>query len=179
MAGYRAATVCLALTAEGRVPAEGGVVDRTVPGVARDGRGVHAELPFVPDAVPQARAIVRTHGASLPPVLLADAELLTSEVVSNAVMHGAPPLHLAVVAGEDHLSVEVSDGSDLVPSLFTADSEPDSVSGRGLRIVQLIASGWGIEPSDHGKTVWFRVSGDRTLAPHHEHLHSEETDPWS
>ena len=154
-------------------------MDRTVPGVAHDGPGVHVELPFVPDAVPQARSIVRAQGASLPPVLVADAELLTSEVVSNAVMHGAPPLHLAVVVGEDHLSVEISDGSDAVPSLLTVDSDPDSVSGRGLRIVQLIASGWGIEPRDRGKTVWFRVSGDRARPPHHEHQHSEETDPWS
>lgn len=154
-------------------------MDRVVPSLAHDGREVHIELPFVPDAVPQARSIVRAHGASLPPLVLADAELLTSEVVSNAIMHGAPPLLLSVALGDDHLSVEVSDGSDVVPSLVTADSEPDSVSGRGLRIVQLIATRWGIDTTDRGKTVWFRVADPRVRPPHIEHNHPEETHPWS
>lgn len=154
-------------------------MDRTVPGVAPGGRGVHVELPFEPDAVPQARSLVRSHGASLPPLLVADAELLTSEVVSNAVMHGAPPLVITVTAGDGHLTVQVSDGNDLVPSLSTVDSDPDSLSGRGLRIVHLIASSWGIEPGGRGKTVWFRVSGEHAQPAHDQYDHPEETDPWS
>jgi anti-sigma regulatory factor (Ser/Thr protein kinase) len=161
------------------VPAEGGVVDRTVLSLAHDGRGVHVELAFVPDAVPQARSVVRAHASSLPPLVIADAELLTSEVVSNAVMHGAPPLVLDVVADDDHLLVRVSDGSEVVPSLLTVDSDPDSVSGRGLRIVQLVASAWGIETTDRGKTVWFRVAVTQVRPPQNEHNHPEEIHPWS
>jgi hypothetical protein len=48
--------------------------------------------------------------------------------------------------------------------------EPDSTSGRGLRIVDHLADDWGITATTRGKTVWFeiRLMGDPSPGPHAE-----------
>jgi len=123
--------------------------------------------------------MVRAEGAGVRPELAADAELLTSEVVSNAVMHGAPPLSLSVRAGDGHLTVAVSDGGEDLPRFPAGDADPDAVGGRGLRIVQLLASAWGIHTSARGKTVWFRLAGSPVRRAANDDDHRQETPPWS
>ena len=84
-------------------------------------------------------------------------QVLTSEVVTNAIAHGGGEIVLRTsrVAGEAH--VEVLDGSAQEPRLGSA--EPDAEGGRGLMLVEALASAWGVRrPADRGgKAVWFTV----------------------
>ncbi len=86
------------------------------------------------------------------------AVLLTSEVVTNAVLHarGAFVLRLAVRA--DAVRIEVRDGSARIPA-----PRPRTLTqehGRGLYLVVSFASRWGWEPNGEGKCVWFELSRD-------------------
>ncbi|MEQ6903074.1 ATP-binding protein [Nocardioides sp. YIM 152588] len=136
-------------------------------GGAPDGRGTVVELPFVPESVAQARRTVREAGAALPRWLVQDAELLTSELVSNAVLHGAPALNLTIAADEDGLTVAVRDGGAAMPLPARRDVPVGDHGGRGLGIVQRIAQDWGVEqrPQQNGKTVWFRLEARGAVGP--------------
>jgi anti-sigma regulatory factor (Ser/Thr protein kinase) len=84
-------------------------------------------------------------------------ELLTSEVVTNALLHAhsAPELHVFVVEGV--IRVEVCDRSTLAPIQRPVDGE--SASGRGMMIVEALAQSWGVDRlQDGGKQVWFEVA---------------------
>ncbi|WP_380169883.1 ATP-binding protein [Kineococcus sp. DHX-1] len=83
-------------------------------------------------------------------------ELLTSEVVANAVVHGAPPVRLEVECGPDHVRVAVHDGSAAPPHLRARDLE--STGGRGVALVDVMADEWGSGPAPEGpgKVTWFR-----------------------
>jgi len=84
--------------------------------------------------------------------------LLVSELVTNAIRHGTPPVRLSLRLDRDRLRVEVTDSSPALPELTRP--EPDQIGGRGLQIVQLLAARWGASFSSRrlGKTVWFELS---------------------
>jgi anti-sigma regulatory factor (Ser/Thr protein kinase) len=81
--------------------------------------------------------------------------LLVSEVTTNAIRHGTPPVRLSLRLDKDKLRVEVTDSSPALPRLDHPG--PDAIGGRGLQIVQQLAAKWGAKPSSRliGKTVWF------------------------
>ena len=83
---------------------------------------------------------------------------LVSELVTNAIRHGTPPVRLSLRLDRDRLRVEVTDSSPALPELTRPD--PDQIGGRGLQIVQLLAARWGASSSSRrlGKTVWFELS---------------------
>jgi serine/threonine-protein kinase RsbW len=88
------------------------------------------------------------------------AVLLVSELVTNAVLHGGPhaptaTIGLAVDVLRDRIRVEVDDAGSNRPVL--GDGRPDRPGGRGLMLVQAMASRWGCDPAGVGKTVWFEV----------------------
>jgi anti-sigma regulatory factor (Ser/Thr protein kinase) len=85
------------------------------------------------------------------------AVLLTDEVVANAARHAHRTIQLGVTAREGDVLVEVFDDSHREPSLSAP--ELDATSGRGLRLVDALATAWGVRTSqgDLGKTVWFTV----------------------
>lgn len=88
--------------------------------------------------------------------------LLVSEVVSNAVLHGAEPRSIAVDVSEDTIHVEVSDGTPVDPVVRPVDT--GRVSGNGMRIVEGLSTAWGVHHDpDGGKRVWFDVL--RTSSP--------------
>jgi anti-sigma regulatory factor (Ser/Thr protein kinase) len=119
---------------------------------------VHVVLPFRPEAVREARSIVRHYGRGLDTAIVEDAELLASEVVTNAVRHGGPAIEFAVAVDAASMTVRVSDGSRSLPALRN-DSAFDEPSGRGLRMVDQVATEWGVElVAGDGKTVWFRLN---------------------
>ncbi|MGW0086242.1 ATP-binding SpoIIE family protein phosphatase [Streptomyces sp. NPDC003393] len=102
---------------------------------------------------------------------LADtAELLTSEVVTNALVHGDSDVNVHVRRYGTLLRVEVRD-SDPRPAepVTLPRAEDQAEGGRGLLIVSALASAWGNSPSGRGKTVWFEleVSVDDGLAHPH------------
>lgn len=92
--------------------------------------------------------------------LLETAEMGVSELVTNALLHGAPPIRVRVRGTREHPRVEVRDSSIDVPPLpetTTLQDEADLLLtfGRGLSIVARAAVAWGVEREEDGKTVWF------------------------
>ena len=86
--------------------------------------------------------------------VLEDAVLLVSELVTNSILHGGPPVVVAVDCEESALRVRVRDGSADIPTPRQAGREDEG--GRGLEIVATLSDDWGIEPhEDDGKHVWF------------------------
>jgi anti-sigma regulatory factor (Ser/Thr protein kinase) len=84
-------------------------------------------------------------------------ELLTSEVVTNAIVHGRSGPQLAVAVGDDVVRVEVRDTSPDPP--VRRLSRIDDPSGRGVVIVDELASAWGVtRERGGGKQVWFEVA---------------------
>lgn len=93
------------------------------------------------------------------PDLADDAGLVLSELAANAVLHARTPFEV-VVSGADRqrVRVDVLDGSSSLPVLAAALQT--SMTGRGMVLVAALASRWGCEHLDEGKTVWFEVGGD-------------------
>jgi anti-sigma regulatory factor (Ser/Thr protein kinase) len=89
---------------------------------------------------------------------LADAQLLLTELVANAVRAGrGAPIELVVRATEETLRVEVANaGGDFDPTDLPGPSI-ERAGGWGLRIVDALAQRWGVEPTDGGVLVWFEV----------------------
>ncbi|MEP9363425.1 ATP-binding protein [Nocardioides sp. CN2-186] len=87
------------------------------------------------------------------------AELGVSELVTNALLHAAPPLSVRVRGTREHPRVEVRDGSGDLPLLPSADPQGEDdlllTFGRGLGIVARCSSAWGVDLDEDGKTVWF------------------------
>lgn len=117
-------------------------------------------LPPYPTSVGAARRFVRDVLLSrrVEDEVIDTVELLTSEVVTNAILHGRAGPRLVVEMGEGVIRVGVHDMSPEVP--VRRNTRPDDISGRGVVIVEELASAWGVEPErDGGKQVWFEVAG--------------------
>jgi serine/threonine-protein kinase RsbW len=86
----------------------------------------------------------------------ADAALLLTELVANCVRHARSPMQIRLTVEHDLLRAEVRDGSALNP----LPREPDEHGGRGVLILDALASRWGVfgHPGA-GKTVWFELAG--------------------
>ncbi|MFE7651311.1 SpoIIE family protein phosphatase [Streptomyces bottropensis] len=78
-------------------------------------------------------------------------ELIVSELVTNAIRYGAPPIQLRLVRA-DALICEVSDGSSTAPHLRRARTFDEG--GRGLLLVAQVAERWGSRHTSAGKTIW-------------------------
>ncbi|GAA0938688.1 ATP-binding protein [Nonomuraea longicatena] len=115
-------------------------------------------------AVPQqAEAIGRARHAvrdvltehSWPDELIDTVVLVVSELVSNAVRHGRPPIELRLQVIPGFAAGRVSDRSLAMP--VPVETDDDAESGRGLAIVQAMTSRWGTLPLPErgGKAVWF------------------------
>ena len=85
-------------------------------------------------------------------------ELLTSELVTNAVVHAASPAIVRVVVEGARLRVEVDDAS-IEPAVVVRSSDLEQGSGRGLLLVEELATRWGSDIRPDGKTVWFELDG--------------------
>ncbi|WP_238434541.1 MULTISPECIES: ATP-binding protein [unclassified Frankia] len=90
------------------------------------------------------------------------AVLLASETVTNAIVHGCPPARLVIRASPEGVRVEVSDGDTLPPVIVAA--QPDATSGRGIGLIDTLATRWGVQPHASGKTVWFEIAPVPRLA---------------
>jgi anti-sigma regulatory factor (Ser/Thr protein kinase) len=112
-----------------------------------------------PTSVGAARRFVRDvlMSRQVPMRVVDTVELLTSEVVTNAILHGRSGPQLAVEIDGDVVRVAVRDTSPEVP--VRRLGRLDDVSGRGVIIVEELASAWGVERDRNGgKRVWFEVA---------------------
>jgi anti-sigma regulatory factor (Ser/Thr protein kinase) len=118
-------------------------------------RKFEATLPRIVDAPQAARRLVREWlPEDLDGETIQSAELLVSELVTNAVVHGRGRLILRGELDDDRLLVEVIDDGDGFERTVRQRGV-DSVGGRGLAIVDALASRWGIhEGTTH---VWFEL----------------------
>lgn len=89
------------------------------------------------------------------------AELLTSELVTNALVHTDHEAFVTATLGPHGLRVEVRDfvGHHPEPRVPNAD---DGTNGRGLILVQSLADAWGVRAHGVGKAVWFELDGGGT-----------------
>lgn len=112
------------------------------------------QLPSTFEAAARARSFLRE--ASCPShakPLLDEAVLLVSELVTNSLLHGGPPIVVAVECDGSGLQVRVRDGSRDLPEPRHPSFNDEG--GRGLELVDLLSSEWGIDPRPDGKHVWF------------------------
>ncbi|MFE0514557.1 ATP-binding protein [Streptomyces sp. NPDC058964] len=121
-------------------------------------------LPHTAAAVPVARALVRTALADQAPAADSDtAELLTAELVANAVEHAAGngPIELVVEMLPTGCQVEVHDPDPAPPGHLTRPvldvPDPWQEHGRGLLLIRALSSSCGHRPTESGKAVWFRL----------------------
>ena len=119
-------------------------------------------LPVADESPAIARGLIRSEMADCDDEAVAAAEVMISEVVSNAVIHGASPIRLEVHHGAeadggeaDFVRAAVTDGGEGRPvPLNPKESDPH---GRGLLIVGSLADDWGVTEDDAGKSVWFTL----------------------
>jgi hypothetical protein len=129
-----------------------------------------------PDAVPRARHLVRSALTAERPDLAADAELVISELVTNAALYGEPPVVVRVLVNRA-VRLEVVDNSRAGPIVVPRGTT--TMTGRGLALVAAIASRWGVDPLDAGgKVVWAVLDPDESPASAPPSLESL-LDAWS
>lgn len=99
--------------------------------------------------------LARSYGAS--ETTLHVVELLTSEVVTNAVKYGhvTDGIDLDMECTRHELTVSVTDGNPVPPVVLDADTA--RCGGQGMRVVERLARSWGSLPTPGGKRVWFTV----------------------
>ncbi|MER6997167.1 SpoIIE family protein phosphatase [Streptomyces sp. NPDC000410] len=85
------------------------------------------------------------------------AELLLSELVTNAVRYGTEPIQVRLIR-DRALICEVSDGSSTAPHLRRAATTDEG--GRGLFLVAQLAQAWGTRHTTHGKVIWAECALD-------------------
>ncbi|MFE9609096.1 ATP-binding protein [Streptomyces sp. NPDC006012] len=130
--------------------------------VAEDGSPVVSVcLPREAASVPAARRLVRRTLADWDlPDLVDAAELIVSELASNAVRHARHGVFRLTIRhrGPGTVRVEVIDKCQSPPVRKTAGAEDDN--GRGLALVEALSERWGTEPLAWGKRVWADVAPD-------------------
>jgi anti-sigma regulatory factor (Ser/Thr protein kinase) len=111
-------------------------------------------LPANEDAPARARAAVRDLGAGLPEDDVWRAELIVTELVTNAVLHGpGGPVELDLEAGGSAVRGQVRDPG---PGIDRSRRRFEREGGRGLDLVDRLSDGWGL--ADDRSRVWFEVS---------------------
>jgi anti-sigma regulatory factor (Ser/Thr protein kinase) len=97
---------------------------------------------------------VTAHGSSLASEQLKNANVMVSELVSNAFQHGQGQICLTVESGPDGMWAQVSD-EGCPPAIATPEPRPGR-GGWGLYFVERLADSWGVESG--AARVWFRVT---------------------
>jgi anti-sigma regulatory factor (Ser/Thr protein kinase) len=90
------------------------------------------------------------------------AELLTSELVTNALIHTDDGAVVTATVAPARLRVEVRDFTTGPTEPHARAASDDSTHGRGLVLVQSLADAWGVRAHELGKVVWFELDGGLT-----------------
>jgi anti-sigma regulatory factor (Ser/Thr protein kinase) len=131
---------------------------------------VHADLTPTPKAASQARGLVASAlsggvGLMLDRDLIYTAQLLASELVTNAVLHARTDLQLGICHDEHRLLIAVADGASHDHAAYLAGSSVDAdtgESGRGMVLVASLADdfGWRGREDGRGKVMWALLTLD-------------------
>ena len=116
---------------------------------------VSVDLPPEPSSATRARQLAREHVAACPPEIVDTVALLVTELVTNAVLHARTALHLVIETEPGMVRLRVEDHSPGAPVLRNYDT--DDVTGRGLALVEMFATRWGVDPRPGGKAVWCEI----------------------
>ena len=135
-------------------------MNNALPPVSR----AHLELPPEPASVARARRFV----ADMLALWECDdaarlAVLLTSEVVTNAVRYAHQTVRVDITADNNTIVVATTDDDPRPPRPAAAPLEASG--GRGLVLVDALASRWGTDPDPPGKTVWFELHLPSSASP--------------
>lgn len=116
----------------------------------------HHDYAALPEAAPAARHFVASVTRN---ALDADTQhtavLLTSETVTNAVIHARTPLQVGVTIWPTHVLIAVGDHNPDLPQ--GRDHDPDRPNGRGIPLLDALAQTWGVTTHTDGKTTWFTL----------------------
>ena len=138
------------------------VLAARVPRAAREWTAVAFDVPPEVDGVGTARRLTaQTLGDwAIPAATIDDVVLLASELVTNAIVHGRPPIELRLRRTAAEVLLEVLDGANLLPRRLRPT--PEDEHGRGLQIVAVLADRWGARVTESGKAMWAitKIKGD-------------------
>jgi anti-sigma regulatory factor (Ser/Thr protein kinase) len=115
----------------------------------------HLSLEPVPSAVGRARAFVRSCLDDIEPDDRDAAVLMTSEFVTNAVLHARTRVSLCLARGADYVMVAVAD--DVNDQPVPKPRSTTRLGGRGLALVAELAVDWGTVTTVEGKVMWFSI----------------------
>ena len=122
----------------------------------REGPFWSTHLPPAAASVPEARHFTTDALHHLGADEAADrAELLVSELATNAILHAGSGMRLTVWRYDHRLRIEVRDDDPTRPHPVTPD--PLTPGGRGMLLVDALAVEWGVNGNVRGKTVWFEI----------------------
>ncbi len=115
-----------------------------------------------PEAARLARRFAKRSLVGWPDYLIGDVELVVAELVSNATLHGEPPVVISLSASAGQVRVAVEDSGRALP--IEVMQRSDAMTGRGLSLIAALASSWGVEAGRSGKVVWaeFDFGPERT-----------------
>ena len=111
----------------------------------------------VVESTPVARHWVAAHLRDLPAEVSDYAALLTSELVTNAVLHAATPMCVTLHILPDRIRIDVADGNPSFPSI--KDYGQDAATGRGLTLFDTLASNWGVQAGRRWQDRLVRAAG--------------------
>ena len=107
------------------------------------------------DAARVARETLRQQLGGVAEELVDTACLLADELVANVLLHVGAPSQMVVVRTATEVRVEVADHSPQEPA--RRSRQPDRLTGRGLHLLDEMATSWGSTAHGGGKTVWFTL----------------------
>ncbi|QIK77132.1 ATP-binding protein [Nocardioides piscis] len=114
------------------------------------------QLPAHPSSVRRARHLLRAELKDTAHECLSEAaELVVSELVTNAILHTGEIIELTSSLEPQGLHVEVADRGTHIPIVASYDALAST--GRGLLLVSELTDQWGAEGRPDGKTMWFRI----------------------
>lgn len=118
-------------------------------------------LEDAPDSVPVARRFITATLSAEADGVVQDAELVVSELVTNALLHGRAPVRVRILRTPVGLRLEVQDGGNHLPLQVAAREM--AMTGRGLSLVAAVASTWGVDSGGAprrvaGKVVWAELT---------------------
>lgn len=115
---------------------------------------ISASLPDSLGAPAEARALLRRTLAEWDlAALIDDAEIVASELVANALRHGATPVSMMLGVADGRLTISVEDAAATrVPEPRTADAA--DTGGRGMHLINAVSEAWGCTSDGATKVVW-------------------------